>query len=177
MLAIELQRLSVASSKQQKAYLNKLRTAVQVKQNVQRTLAIELQKLSVAFRKQQKAYLNKLRKSSAASGSFSLLDDAAGPAGRAGGDEDFDPGFSEIQVRTPPQKNPGKCLSAHVKPQPLMGCSHAAIAARLLHTLLNLLPLCMPLSSIRVLAWGGGPCFEHARVNDGNPGRGAGERE
>ena len=67
-----------------------------MKQNVQRTLAIELQKLSVAFRKQQKAYLNKLRKSSAASSSFSLLDDA-GPSGRAG-DEDYDPGFSEIQV-------------------------------------------------------------------------------
>ena len=46
--------------------------ALQVKQNVQRTLAIELQKLSVQFRKQQKAYLNKLRKTSAASSSFSL---------------------------------------------------------------------------------------------------------
>ena len=74
-----------------------MRGLPQVKQNVQRTLAIELQKLSVAFRKQQKAYLNKLRKSSAASSSFSLLDDA-GPSGRSGGDEDYDPGFSEIQV-------------------------------------------------------------------------------
>ena len=69
---------------------------MQVKQNVQRTLAIELQKLSVAFRKQQKAYLNKLRKSSAASSSFSLLEDVA-PSGR-GGEDEYDPGFSEIQV-------------------------------------------------------------------------------
>lgn len=66
----------------------------QVKQNVQRTLAIELQKLSVQFRKQQKSYLNKLRKNTAPSSSFSLLDEA----GTSGRDEDFDPGFSEIQV-------------------------------------------------------------------------------
>lgn len=66
----------------------------QVKQNVQRTLAIELQKLSVQFRKQQKSYLNKLRKNTASSSSFSLLDEA----GTSGRDEDFDPGFSEIQV-------------------------------------------------------------------------------
>ena len=69
--------------------------ALQVKQNVQRTLAIELQKLSVQFRKQQKAYLNKLRKTSAASSSFSLLDET-GPTARV--DEEYDPGFSEIQV-------------------------------------------------------------------------------
>lgn len=68
---------------------------LQVKQNVQRTLAIELQKLSVQFRKQQKAYLNKLRKTSAASSSFSLLDET-GPTARV--DEEYDPGFSEIQV-------------------------------------------------------------------------------
>ena len=68
---------------------------MQVKQNVQRTLAIELQKLSVQFRKQQKAYLNKLRKTSAASSSFSLLDET-GPTARV--DEEYDPGFSEIQV-------------------------------------------------------------------------------
>ncbi len=73
--------------------------AVQVKQNVQRTLAIELQKLSVQFRKQQKAYLNKLRKTSAASSSFSLLDET-GPTARV--DEEYDPGFSEIQVCSPP---------------------------------------------------------------------------
>lgn len=65
-----------------------------MKQNVQRTLAIELQKLSVQFRKQQKSYLNKLRKNNASSSSFSLLDEA----GTSGRDEDFDPGFSEIQV-------------------------------------------------------------------------------
>ena len=62
---------------------------------MQRTLAIELQKLSVQFRKQQKAYLNKLRKTSAASSSFSLLDET-GPTARV--DEEYDPGFSEIQV-------------------------------------------------------------------------------
>ena len=72
--------------------------ALQVKQNVQRTLAIELQKLSVQFRKQQKAYLNKLRKTSAASSSFSLLDET-GPTARV--DEEYDPGFSEIQVCMP----------------------------------------------------------------------------
>ena len=72
---------------------------MQVKQNVQRTLAIELQKLSVQFRKQQKAYLNKLRKTSAASSSFSLLDET-GPTARV--DEEYDPGFSEIQVCSPP---------------------------------------------------------------------------
>ncbi len=72
--------------------------ALQVKQNVQRTLAIELQKLSVQFRKQQKAYLNKLRKTSAASSSFSLLDET-GPTARV--DEEYDPGFSEIQVCIP----------------------------------------------------------------------------
>ena len=72
-----------------------LYSTAQVKQNVQRTLAIELQKLSVQFRKQQKAYLNKLRKTSAASSSFSLLDET-GPTARV--DEEYDPGFSEIQV-------------------------------------------------------------------------------
>ena len=72
-----------------------------MKQNVQRTLAIELQKLSVQFRKQQKAYLNKLRKTSAASSSFSLLDET-GPTARV--DEEYDPGFSEIQVCIPLQR-------------------------------------------------------------------------
>ncbi|KAK9816913.1 hypothetical protein WJX72_007014 [[Myrmecia] bisecta] len=70
-----------------------------VKQNVQRTLAIELQKLSVQFRKQQKAYLNRLRKNdgpSASATSFSVLDDAA-PSSR-GGDEEHDPGFTEMQA-------------------------------------------------------------------------------
>jgi len=70
-----------------------------VKQNVQRTLAIELQKLSLAFRKQQKAYLTKLRAAAPApgSGGFAVLDEAA-PGGRAG-DDDLDPGFSDMQAR------------------------------------------------------------------------------
>ena len=71
----------------------------QVKQNVQRTLAIELQKLSLAFRKQQKGYLTKLRQAApaAGAGSFAVLDQAA-PGGRTG-DEDLDPGFSDMQAR------------------------------------------------------------------------------
>ena len=70
----------------------------QVKQNVQRTLAIELQKLSLAFRKQQKAYLTKLRQAAPTGGgsSFAVLDEA-GPSGRSG-DDDFDPGFSDMQA-------------------------------------------------------------------------------
>lgn len=92
---------------------------MQVKQNVQRTLAIELQKLSVAFRKQQKAYLNKLRKSSAASSSFSLLDDVA-PSGRGGGEDDYDPGFSEIQVGCRGRVRARLCAQAfsHLKSSP-----------------------------------------------------------
>ena len=72
---------------------------VQVKQNVQRTLAIELQKLSLAFRKQQKGYLTKLRQAAPAAGasSFAVLDEAA-PGARTG-DEDLDPGFSDMQAR------------------------------------------------------------------------------
>ncbi len=70
-----------------------------MKQNVQRTLAIELQKLSLAFRKQQKAYLTKLRAAAPApgGGGFAVLD-AAAPGGRAG-DDDLDPGFSDMQAR------------------------------------------------------------------------------
>ena len=72
---------------------------VQVKQNVQRTLAIELQKLSLAFRKQQKGYLTKLRQAApaAGAGSFAVLDEAA-PGARTG-EEDLDPGFSDMQAR------------------------------------------------------------------------------
>ena len=74
-------------------------TRAQVKQNVQRTLAIELQKLSLAFRKQQKAYLTQLRQAAPAAGgsSFAVLD-AAAPGVRTG-DEDLDPGFSDMQAR------------------------------------------------------------------------------
>lgn len=72
---------------------------LQVKQNVQRTLAIELQKLSVQFRKQQKAYLNKIRQQGSAgpSGNFWALDDDR--SGQKGA-EDYDPGFSDVQVQS-----------------------------------------------------------------------------
>jgi hypothetical protein len=64
---------------------------------LQRTLAVELQRLSVQFRKQQKAYLNRLRsKDGGGNGSsFTLLDE--GQRGRQ--EDDFDPGFSDVQVR------------------------------------------------------------------------------
>ena len=63
--------------------------------NVQRTLAIELQKLSVQFRKQQKTYLTRLRKAEGGGASgLSVLDGT----GERPADEDYDPGFSEIQV-------------------------------------------------------------------------------
>ena len=69
---------------------------VQVKRNVQRTLAGELQKLSVAFRKQQKQHLNRLRQRDGGAGGSFLQDD--GRAGGAGADDDYDPGFSDVQV-------------------------------------------------------------------------------
>lgn len=68
---------------------------------LQRTLAVELQRLSIQFRKQQKAYLNRLRsKDGGGAGgggsSFDLLGD--GQQGRQQQD-DYDPGFSDMQVR------------------------------------------------------------------------------
>jgi hypothetical protein len=92
----------------------------QVKQNVQRTLAIELQKLSVRFRKQQKTYLNKLRKNNASSSSFSLLDEP----GTSGRDEDFDPGFSEIQVMVVLLSAP--VLPSHLLPHGLLFQQHCS---------------------------------------------------
>ncbi len=78
----------------------------QVKRNVQRTLAVELQRLSVQFRKQQKQYLNRLRSKDGGGGapgsssaSLGLLEEQRGR-----GDEDYDPGFSDMQVLDP------KCL-------------------------------------------------------------------
>lgn len=67
----------------------------------QRTLAVELQRLSIQFRKQQKAYLNRLRSkdgggSGAAGSSYDLLG-VEGAAGRQQ-QEDYDPGFSDMQV-------------------------------------------------------------------------------
>lgn len=70
-----------------------------VKQNVQRTLAIELQKLSVQFRKQQKQFLKKLSQKDGvtlSSSSLSVLDDT-GPSNR-GGEDEYDPGFSDMQA-------------------------------------------------------------------------------
>lgn len=73
-----------------------------VKHNVQRVLALELQKLSFAFRKQQKQYLNRLRaKEGGDAGSFAALEAASSSAaGGSGlrGDDDFDPGFNELQA-------------------------------------------------------------------------------
>lgn len=69
-----------------------------VRQNVQRVLALELQKLSLAFRKQQKTYLNRLRTKEGAAGSFAALEASAAWRSGGGGDEDYDPGFSELQL-------------------------------------------------------------------------------
>ena len=72
---------------------------VQVRQNVQRTLAIELQKMSLAFRKQQKQFLKKVSQKNGtqlSSSSLSVLDND-GPSARSGEDE-YDPGFSDLQV-------------------------------------------------------------------------------
>lgn len=77
-----------------------------MKQNVQRTLAIELQKLSVQFRKQQKQFLKKLSQKDGvqlSSSSLSVLDEA-GPS--RGGEDDFDPGFSDLQARHIPPLSP-----------------------------------------------------------------------
>lgn len=76
--------------------------ALQVKRNVQRTLAVELQRLSVQFRKQQKQYLNRIRSKDGGGGggpggssaSLGLLEERGRQA-----DEDYDPGFSDMQVR------------------------------------------------------------------------------
>ena len=72
---------------------------IQVKQNVQRTLAIELQKLSIQFRKQQKQFLKKVSQKDGvtlSSSSLSVLDES-GPSLRSG-EDDYDPGFSDLQV-------------------------------------------------------------------------------
>lgn len=92
-------RRTLATTAQQKA--GPLRCAAQVKRNVQRTLAVELQRLSVQFRKQQKQYLGRIRGKdgggapSGSAASLGLLEERAG----ARGEDDFDVGFSEAQVR------------------------------------------------------------------------------
>lgn len=67
--------------------------------SLQRTLAVELQRLSIQFRKQQKGYLNRLRSKDGGAGaggsSFDLLGEAQ--QGRQQQD-DYDPGFSDMQV-------------------------------------------------------------------------------
>ena len=86
----------------------------QVMLNVQRTLAIELQKLSVQFRKQQKAYLTRLRKAEGGGPSgLSVLDGT----GERPADEEYDPGFSEIQVshRAAGIRMREPCASYHAK--------------------------------------------------------------
>ena len=68
---------------------------------MQRTLAIELQKLSIQFRKQQKQFLKKVSQKEGvtlSSSSLSVLDDSR-PSNR-GGEDEFDPGFSDLQVRS-----------------------------------------------------------------------------
>ena len=73
---------------------------LQVRQNVQRTLAIELQKMSLAFRKQQKQFLKKVSQKNGTTlspSSLSILDNN-GPTSR--GDDEYDPGFSDLQVST-----------------------------------------------------------------------------
>jgi len=58
---------------------------------------VELQRLSIQFRKQQKAYLNRLRSKDGGGGaggsSLNLLDE-----GGRRGDDEYDPGFSDMQV-------------------------------------------------------------------------------
>ena len=74
-----------------------------MKLNVQRTLAIELQKLSVEFRKQQKQHLNRLRQRDGGGAGSSFILEDSGPSGRlgaGGADDDFDPGFTDVQVGT-----------------------------------------------------------------------------
>ena len=65
---------------------------------MQRTLAIELQKLSMQFRKQQKQFLKKVSQKNGTTlspSSLSVLDND-GPSNR--GEDEYDPGFSDLQV-------------------------------------------------------------------------------
>ena len=63
---------------------------------MQRTLAGELQKLSISFRKQQKQHLNQLRQRDGGAGGSFLADGGAASAALA--DDDYDPGFTDVQV-------------------------------------------------------------------------------
>ena len=66
----------------------------QVRQNVLRTLASEVRSLGAQFRKQQKAHLSRLQQNKG--GGSSWLPDS-GPFADGGADE-YDPGFTELQV-------------------------------------------------------------------------------
>ena len=74
----------------------------------QRTLAVELQRLSIQFRKQQKAYLNRLRSKDGAGAGAGSSFDLLGVEGQAGRQqqEDYDPGFSDMQARW------GRCVGS-----------------------------------------------------------------
>lgn len=63
---------------------------------MQRTLAGELQRLSVTFRKQQKQHLNQLRQRDGGAGASFLAD--GGAASAALNDDDYDPGFTDVQA-------------------------------------------------------------------------------
>ena len=105
---------------------------IQVKQNVQRTLAIELQKLSIQFRKQQKQFLKKVSQKDGvtlSSSSLSFLEES-GPSVR-GGEDDYDPGFSDLQVnlicsQTPNQWTPDDCLE-HILNQGIWDACHTKV--------------------------------------------------
>ena len=62
---------------------------------MQRTLATDLQKLSLQFRKQQKQHLGRVKASKDGAAPGGWLDTGPSDAG-----DDYDPGFSDIQVST-----------------------------------------------------------------------------
>ena len=68
-----------------------------VRQNVVRSMAAELQKQSVDFRKKQKDYLQKLKQLQDRGPGGDVFGEITG-AGSGGGDADYDPGFSDVQV-------------------------------------------------------------------------------
>ena len=71
-----------------------------VVKNVQRKLATELQRLSQEFRKMQKGYLQRLKQQQDRGPGGAGVDDIFGPGlSGGGGDEDFDPGFTDAQMQ------------------------------------------------------------------------------
>lgn len=68
--------------------------------NVQRKLATELQRLSQEFRKMQKDYLQRLKQQQDRGPGGAGVDDIfGGISSGGGGDEDYDPGFSDLQMQ------------------------------------------------------------------------------